>query len=67
MWLFGGAWLEEPVKEGETPKMLGSIALIWASSEQEVRERLERDPYVTGGVWDYEKVRLSCGVVSSRR
>ena len=53
-----GAMLEEPVKEGETPKMKGSAMLIGASTREEVVERLKRDVYVTGGVWDWEKVQI---------
>ncbi|KAF2018129.1 hypothetical protein BU24DRAFT_421129 [Aaosphaeria arxii CBS 175.79] len=57
-WLWGGAMLEEPIKEGETPKMKGSAMLIGASSREEVIERLKKDPYVAGGVWDLEKVQI---------
>lgn len=57
-WLFGGAFLEEPVKEGETPKMKGSAMLIRANSKEEVVERLKNDVYVTGGVWDWDKVQI---------
>lgn len=55
---FVGAFLEEPVKEGETPKMKGSAMLIRANSKEEVIERLKNDVYVTGGVWDWDKVQV---------
>ncbi|KAF2740658.1 hypothetical protein EJ04DRAFT_507679 [Polyplosphaeria fusca] len=57
-WLFGGAMLEEPVKEGETPKMKGSAMLVGAKTKEEVVERLTKDIYVTGGVWDWNKVQI---------
>ncbi|CAI6338284.1 unnamed protein product [Periconia digitata] len=59
-WLFGGAMLEEPIKEGDTnpPKMSGSVMLIGAKTKEEVVERLKRDKYVTGEVWDWEKVQI---------
>jgi hypothetical protein len=55
-----GAMLEEPIKEGDTnpPKMKGSAMLIGARSREEVVERLEKDVYVTGQVWDWEKVQI---------
>ncbi|KAF2809752.1 uncharacterized protein BDZ99DRAFT_463516 [Mytilinidion resinicola] len=57
-WQFGGAMLEEPIKEGETPKMKGSAMLCVAATEAEVVERLRRDVYVTSGVWDIEKIQV---------
>ncbi|KAF2467132.1 uncharacterized protein BDR25DRAFT_235898 [Lindgomyces ingoldianus] len=57
-WLFGGAMLEEPIKEGEVPKMAGSAMLIGAKTREEVVERLQKDVYVTGKVWDWEKVKI---------
>lgn len=57
-WLFGGAFLEEPIKEGETPKMKGSAMLIRANTKEEVIERLKNDVYVKGGVWDWDKVQV---------
>lgn len=50
--------LEEPIKEGETPKMKGSAMLIGANTKEEVIERLKKDVYVTGKVWDWEKVQI---------
>jgi len=59
-WLWGGAMLEEPIKEGDTnpPKMKGSAMLVGARSKEEVVERLKKDVYVTGQVWDWEKVQI---------
>ncbi|KAF2745663.1 hypothetical protein M011DRAFT_405846 [Sporormia fimetaria CBS 119925] len=57
-WLWGGAMLEEPLKEGETPKMKGSAMLIAAKTKEEVLERLKKDAYVTGGIWDMSKVQI---------
>ncbi|PSN63933.1 hypothetical protein BS50DRAFT_576564 [Corynespora cassiicola Philippines] len=59
-WLWGGAMLEEPIKEGDAgpPKMKGSAMLIGAKTREEVIERLKKDVYVQGGVWDLEKVQI---------
>ncbi|KAF1997528.1 hypothetical protein P154DRAFT_524732 [Amniculicola lignicola CBS 123094] len=57
-WLWGGAMLKSQPKEGEAPSMLGSAMLIGARSEEEVLERLKKDVYVTGEVWDWEKVKI---------
>ena len=53
-----GAMLEEPPKEGETPKMKGSAMLIGANTREEVIERLKNDVYVKGSVWDWDKVQI---------
>jgi hypothetical protein len=53
-----GAMLEEPIQEGETPKMKGSACLIGAKTREEVIERLKKDAYVESGVWDLEKVQI---------
>lgn len=50
--------LEEPVTEGETPKMSGSVMLCGATTKEEVIERLKRDVYVKSGVWDWDKVQI---------
>ncbi|KAF2833412.1 hypothetical protein CC86DRAFT_376585 [Ophiobolus disseminans] len=59
-WLWGGAMLEEPIQAGDAnpPKMKGSACLIGAQTREEVVERLKRDVYVEGGVWDMEKVQI---------
>jgi hypothetical protein len=52
--------LEEPIKEGDTstPQMKGSAMLIGAKTREEVVERLKKDAYVTGEVWDFEKLQI---------
>ena len=40
------------------PAMKGSAMLIGADSKEEVLERLKRDVYVEGQVWDWEKVQI---------
>jgi hypothetical protein len=52
--------LEEPIKEGDSgpPKMKGSAMLIGAKTKEEVVERLQKDVYVEGGVWDLSKVQI---------
>lgn len=37
-------------------KMLGSAMLAWASSKEEVLEKLKKDVYTENRVWDWEKV-----------
>lgn len=52
--------LEEHPKPGDSgpPKMKGSAMLVGANSKEEVVERLKKDIYVTGGVWDWDKVQI---------
>ena len=52
----GGAFFSEPPKEGETPKIIGSVMLAYAASKEEVLEDLRRDVYSENEVWDWEKV-----------
>jgi|TARA_R110002003_G_scaffold72_1_gene6689 hypothetical protein len=60
MFVFEGAMLEEPIKEGDSgpPKMKGSAMLIGAKTREEVVERLKKDVYVEHGVWDLSKVEI---------
>ncbi|TKA48979.1 hypothetical protein B0A54_01055 [Friedmanniomyces endolithicus] len=53
--VFGGASLDEPVKEGEGPKINGSVMVAVAESKEEVLDKLKADVYYTSGVWDVEK------------
>lgn len=46
-------------KEGETPPFKGSMLVVVAESEQEVRETLAKDIYATSGVWDIDNVRTA--------
>lgn len=55
-WVMGGASLEEPIKEGETPKMNGSVMIAQADTKDEVLEKIRNDIYYTSGVWDESKV-----------
>ena len=43
-------------KEGETPSFKGSMLVVVAESEQEVRDTLSKDIYATSGVWDVDNV-----------
>lgn len=56
--VMGGAYLEEPPKEGETPKMKGSVMIMVANSQEEVLKRLRSDIYTSSGVWDIDKVQI---------
>lgn len=55
--MLGGATLDEPLQEGQGPKINGSVMMAVADSQEEVLEKLKKDKYWTEGVWDVEKVR----------
>ena len=57
--VFGGASLEEPIKEGQPAKINGSALLLCADSEEEAMEVVKSDLYYSSNVWDRSKVRLS--------
>lgn len=48
--------LDEPIKEGQGPKIKGSVMLAYAASEEEVVKKLKEDVYTKNEVWDWEKV-----------
>lgn len=52
--------LDEPLKEGEGPKINGSVMLAQADSKEEVMDKLRSDPYWKNGVWEEGKVRVNC-------
>ncbi|GAB7365245.1 hypothetical protein MBLNU230_g6329t2 [Neophaeotheca triangularis] len=54
--VMGGALLDEPIKEGESPKINGSIICASAESREEIMENLKKDIYWETGVWDASKV-----------
>ena len=56
--VFGGATLAKHGAEGEQPDMNGSVMLIKAESEEKVWERIKKDPYAEGGVWNVDEVRV---------
>ncbi|PIB02800.1 hypothetical protein CB0940_11908 [Cercospora beticola] len=56
LFVLGGASLDEPLKEGQGPKINGSILMAVADSKEEVMELIKKDIYYTSGVWDLEKV-----------
>ncbi|KAF1991103.1 hypothetical protein K402DRAFT_400582 [Aulographum hederae CBS 113979] len=58
LWVLGGAFMSEVPKPGETPDMLGSAMVAVAATKEEVLERLKKDVYTTGEVWDWEKVQI---------
>ncbi|KAK3111902.1 hypothetical protein LTR53_012375 [Teratosphaeriaceae sp. CCFEE 6253] len=57
-WVFGGASLDEPIKEGEGPQINGSVMIGVADSRDVVLERLKQDTYYTSGVWDVENIQV---------
>ena len=56
--VFGGATLSKHPNEGGSPDMTGSVMLIKANSEEEVREFLENDQYTKGGAWNPKEAKI---------
>jgi uncharacterized protein len=54
----GGATLSKHPKGGEAPDMTGSVMLVTAESEEEVRRFVAEDVYTKSGVWDLESMRI---------
>ena len=50
--------MDEELKDGEIPKINGSVMMAWAESKDEVLAALKEDIYSTSGVWDWEKVTI---------
>lgn len=46
------------IKEGEGPKIKGSIMLALAESKEDVLKALKEDLYFKEGVWDWNKVQI---------
>ncbi|KAK0256075.1 hypothetical protein LTR91_011733 [Friedmanniomyces endolithicus] len=57
-WVMGGASLDEPVKEGEGPKINGSVMIAVAESKEEVLDKIKADIYYKSGVWDVENINI---------
>lgn len=64
--VFGGPTLAAHPKSSEdTLEVRSSVILFQASTEDEVREIIEKNPFVDAGVWDMETVVIApfmCGV-----
>lgn len=43
---------------GESPDMTGSVMLIMAESEEEVRRFAAEDVYTRSGVWDMDAIKI---------
>ncbi len=56
--LMGGATLSKHPEEGESPDMTGSVMLIMADSEEEVRRFAAEDVYTKSGVWDMDAIKI---------
>ena len=54
--VFGGGSLDEPVKEGEGPKINGSVMIIMADTKEEALKFVESDVYTESDVWNLSKV-----------
>jgi len=54
----GGATLSKHPEGGEAPDMTGSVMLVTANSEEEVRRFVAEDVYTKSGVWDLEGMRI---------
>lgn len=46
------------IKEGEGPKIKGSIMLAFAESKEDVLKALQEDIYFKEGVWDWSQVQI---------
>lgn len=46
------------VKDGEGPKIKGSIMLALSESKEDVLKALQEDIYFTEGVWDWNKIQI---------
>ncbi|KAL9058064.1 MAG: hypothetical protein Q9162_001926 [Coniocarpon cinnabarinum] len=66
-WSFGGATLEEQPKEGEAPKINGSILLGYGETKEEMLEAVKRDIYCTSGVWDQSRIQILPFRTAARR
>ncbi|KAJ9619588.1 hypothetical protein H2203_008368 [Taxawa tesnikishii (nom. ined.)] len=62
-WIFGGASMDEVPKEGEGPKINGSVMLALAESKEEVLEKIKQDVYATNGIWDMDKVHSNSWII----
>ncbi|SPO19653.1 uncharacterized protein UTRI_00011_B [Ustilago trichophora] len=59
----GGALLKRDFKDidqelGPGPHMAGSVMVVLGESIEDVRERVMKDEYVQGNVWDVEKLKI---------
>lgn len=45
---------------GMPPQIQGSWVLLQTSSRSEAFELLQRDPFTTGEVWDWDKAQTLC-------
>ncbi|SPO20535.1 uncharacterized protein UTRI_00011 [Ustilago trichophora] len=59
----GGALLKRDFKDidhelGPGPHMAGSVMVVLGESIEDVRERVMKDEYVQGNVWDIEKLKI---------
>lgn len=46
------------IKDGERPKIKGSIMLAFAESKEDVLKALQEDVYFKEGVWNWNKVQI---------
>jgi uncharacterized protein len=56
--VMGGAMLSKQPAAGETPDMMGSVMIVKADSEEEVKKLLENDVYTKGGAWDVKNAKI---------
>lgn len=55
--------MDEVPKEGEGPKINGSVMLALAESKEEVLEKIKQDVYATNGIWDMDKVHSNSWII----
>ena len=47
-------------KAGTPPQIQGSWVLLQAATQSEAFELLQRDPFTTGKVWDWDEAQILC-------
>jgi len=57
-WKVGGATLGSPKVEGKPLDVKGSAMVAFASSKEEVLEKLKGDIYAKNNVWDLSNVQI---------
>lgn len=53
-----GSTLDHHGSEGEVPAEAGTVMVIKAENDDEVKEIIKKDIFVYEGVWDFEKLQI---------
>lgn len=55
---FFGSTLTQHGVEGEQPAENGTVMIIRAENEEEIREIIKKDIFTVEGVWDFENLKI---------